>query len=595
MGCYEYDTTGKPHAVVEVDNTDGSISEMTQDIKYNDFGKIARISLSSLCTTNLKDLVQLDSMRVWDGVLEPVNRTATAFGNSVPAVKIDDPKYTDFIYGPDRDRWYSETSIGNVTLRSTVYAGGYEKITERGVTREFYYLDGNTVIVKQDGEFKSYQAFTDNIGSVLAIVDEDGNSVFEASYDAWGRQTVTFNDIGFRRGYTGHEMMNGDGLVNMNGRLYDPALGRFLSPDNYVQMPDNSQNFNRYTYCLNNPLKYNDPSGEIFGIDDLLFFSVASGAMMGFMNAKMSGTSPLKGAITGGLSGLASYGIGSAFGHQLGSLGHELLRASAHGLSNGVLNALNGDNFGVGFATGCFSSLVGSGAQALHFNSAGIMASTAATGGIASWALGGDWYRGAMTGLNIGALNHGWTTMNGERVYELDEIVVIGRRINHIGTYFSAASAINAAGNSLSKNIVSGSNGKLYYRHSNNKIFQGNQFVKTKPLKTLPYANNVGHAMDAIAATHDIYRGSQQEGLFSRDAARAAFVASGKIAGANIGSKFIGRGTGFLCGAAASYFSMGSLAAPAYVVGNAVGTFAGCYIGESAGEYIAGYIFDLYF
>ena len=270
VGCYEYDTTGKPHAVVEVDNTDGSISEMTQDIKYNDFGKIARISLSSLCTTNLKDLVQLDSMRVWDGVLEPVNRTATAFGNSVPAVKIDDPKYTDFIYGPDRDRWYSETSIGNVTLRSTVYAGGYEKITERGVTREFYYLDGNTVIVKQDGEFRSYQAFTDNIGSVLAIVDEDGNSVFEASYDAWGRQTVTLNDIGFRRGYTGHEMMNGDGLVNMNGRLYDPALGRFLSPDNYVQMPDNPQNFNRYTYCLNNPLKYNDPSGEVLGIDDLI-------------------------------------------------------------------------------------------------------------------------------------------------------------------------------------------------------------------------------------------------------------------------------------------------------------------------------------
>jgi len=52
------------------------------------------------------------------------------------------------------------------------------------------------------------------------------------------------------------------GLINMNGRIYDPALGRFLSPDPYVQMPDNSQNFNRYSYALNNPLVYTDPSGE---------------------------------------------------------------------------------------------------------------------------------------------------------------------------------------------------------------------------------------------------------------------------------------------------------------------------------------------
>lgn len=66
------------------------------------------------------------------------------------------------------------------------------------------------------------------------------------------------------RGYTGHEHLPQFGLINMNARLYDPALGRFLSPDPYVQIPDFSQNFNRYSYALNNPLKYRDESGEFF-------------------------------------------------------------------------------------------------------------------------------------------------------------------------------------------------------------------------------------------------------------------------------------------------------------------------------------------
>ena len=64
------------------------------------------------------------------------------------------------------------------------------------------------------------------------------------------------------RGFTGHEHLPLFGLINMNARLYDPALGRFLSPDPYVQMPDFTQNFNRYSYALNNPLVYVDESGE---------------------------------------------------------------------------------------------------------------------------------------------------------------------------------------------------------------------------------------------------------------------------------------------------------------------------------------------
>jgi RHS repeat-associated protein len=63
------------------------------------------------------------------------------------------------------------------------------------------------------------------------------------------------------RGFTGHEEVESVSLIHMNGRMYDPVVGRFLSADPTIQAPDNSQSLNRYTYCLNNPLAFTDPSG----------------------------------------------------------------------------------------------------------------------------------------------------------------------------------------------------------------------------------------------------------------------------------------------------------------------------------------------
>lgn len=223
-------------------------------------------------------------------------------------------------------------------------------------------------------------------------------------------------------------MLGEFGIINMNGRLYDPLLGRFLSPDRYIQSPDNSQNFNRYSYCLNNPLKYTDPSGEIFGIDDFLFFSVASGMMMGAMTAKMNGGNVLKGAILGGLSSAVPYGIGAALGHSLGTVGTELMRAGAHGLSSGLMGLADGGNFGVAFASGMLSSLAGSGIQSLHLGELGTIGGTTLAGGLTSGLLGGSILSGAISGMNIGMFNHGWiTNAQGENVYMLDDVVVNGR------------------------------------------------------------------------------------------------------------------------------------------------------------------------
>ena len=82
--------------------------------------------------------------------------------------------------------------------------------------------------------------------------------------DLLGGKKLTENSLTYNipRGYTMLEHLDEFGLINMNSRLYSPYLSRFLAPDPYIQDPTNSQNFNRYSYCLNNPLKYTDPSGE---------------------------------------------------------------------------------------------------------------------------------------------------------------------------------------------------------------------------------------------------------------------------------------------------------------------------------------------
>jgi len=122
-----------------------------------------------------------------------------------------------------------------------------------------------------------YYIYRDLQGSITHITNSSGTLVQELSYDAWGRLRNPVTQVAYApdgeptlflgRGYTGHEHLTwlggGFGLINMNARLYDPALGRFLSPDPYVQAPDFTQNFNRYSYALNNPLVYVDQDGEI--------------------------------------------------------------------------------------------------------------------------------------------------------------------------------------------------------------------------------------------------------------------------------------------------------------------------------------------
>ena len=101
--------------------------------------------------------------------------------------------------------------------------------------------------------------------------------------------------------YTGHEHLNYFGFINMNGRMYGYSSGRMFSPDNYVQAPDFTQSYNRYTYCWNNPLKYTDPSGEFMLWDDLIVGGV--GFSLGYVSHGLSTGDWGKGAVKAGAIG----------------------------------------------------------------------------------------------------------------------------------------------------------------------------------------------------------------------------------------------------------------------------------------------------
>ena len=118
----------------------------------------------------------------------------------------------------------------------------------------------------------------DHLGSVEAVTDAGGASLLVQAYDPFGerrksdwtgmlsaseRQTLADNQpLQTSRGYTGHEHLDRTGFIHMNGRLYDPQLGRFLSPDPIVAAPGSSQSWNSYSYVSNSPLSFVDPGGQ---------------------------------------------------------------------------------------------------------------------------------------------------------------------------------------------------------------------------------------------------------------------------------------------------------------------------------------------
>jgi RHS repeat-associated protein len=197
-------------------------------------------------------------------------------------LKILSPTKTyNITYGADDQRIQTQSCITYAPQQTTTYTDDYEEVFNNitGGYQLIHYLRGAIFTQWYDksgtkvGTDSLMYTYHDHQGSLIALVTDSpsGDGGIERyAYDPWGRRRnpADWTEYDKRtkwithRGYTGHEHIDFmSGLINMNGRVYDPVTAQFLSVDNNIQAPDSWVNYNRYAYCMNNPLKYTDPSG----------------------------------------------------------------------------------------------------------------------------------------------------------------------------------------------------------------------------------------------------------------------------------------------------------------------------------------------
>lgn len=337
------------YEMFEYDELNRLISSYKDSVSYQDNGNLLRRSTVGEFGYNHPT----NPFAITDAV--PVSGAMDNSALDVSYYSFDRPKQIDssgkrmkYIYNSDYNRVKSEYSVNGKVSRSRYYIGGCYECDSIGAEVEKLYLDGgyygsSVMLVKIPalGHKTLTYILRDYLGSVTGLVNADYTLAAQYSYTAWGqfRNPSTWNVVsapeydGLGRGYCGHEYLPEFGLINMNARLYDPALGRFLSPDPYVQFPDFSQSYNRYSYALNNPMLYVDENGEFLHV----LFCAGLGGLGNLIWKACSGQIHNFG------DGLAAFAIGAAAG-AVGSF--------TGGLAFGVAG---GGTLGVGgfFCRGC--------------------------------------------------------------------------------------------------------------------------------------------------------------------------------------------------------------------------------------------------
>ena len=399
---YAFDL-GKGNLSSRKDNT----RNLTESFTYDAVNRLtcykgATVSYDAISNiTNKTDagIMQYDKYRISN--IAPVSSVSTAQAKpqSVtytsfmrPSTISENGYQATFSYNADYDRVKMQITKNGSNYLTRHYLGNVYEIDEKvGSSKEKLYLGGGyyhapAVYVKENGVWRLNYICRDYLGNITHITDNSGKLLAEYSYDAWGRMRNPVNqnvylpgsepDLLLGRGYTGHEHLSVFGLINMNARLYDPVLGRFLSPDPFVQLPDNLRSLNRYGYGMCNPLCYVDENGEFWWI-------VAAAVIGGVVNAAIHSDQINSvgsffgyfgvGAAAGALGAVTGGAIAGAVGGLSGVAGGAIIGAGSGAASGAVFGAGNaamaGGNFGdimssglSGAASGALSGAVTGGA-----------------------------------------------------------------------------------------------------------------------------------------------------------------------------------------------------------------------------------------
>jgi RHS repeat-associated protein len=382
-----------------------------------------------------------------------------------------------FVYGPEHQRVKQTVTLtGNAPTNmmggTTWYLHGqnnallFEKeLKANGVTENRHYLQaaGMTfaLVTTRSGAGVSSTAsdpskrssqvryfHQDHLGSMSVITNEVGQVVERLAYDPWGKRREA-NGLADKsdslvgqttdRGYTEHEHLDEIGLIHMNGRVYDPLIGRFMSADTFIQAPGNLQSYNRYAYVMNNPLAYTDPSGyflkklfkkkwfRIAVVVGVAYFTAgyvkplailngystvgakvlagaAGGAAAGATGAAVNGGSVsqiVQAGVQGGLTG-ALFGAAGTVGGSGAEGANSLALYAAHAGAGCVSSVAGGGNCGQGAVSAVFGKFttiqiggVGANAPVGEVIAKGI--ATAVAGGVGSTIAGGKFENGATT------------------------------------------------------------------------------------------------------------------------------------------------------------------------------------------------------
>ena len=339
------------------------------------------------------------------------------------------------------------TSGPNAGTTITRYVGNLELVTLPSGTQQVKrYFGGVAMIVSQSGAITPYYLFTDHLGSIERITSASGSVIEAMSFDAHGARRDAADWQGppatlpttTTHGFVGLEHVDDFGLVHMNGRIYDSELGRFVQADSQIEQ-DATQGLNRYTYVLNNPLSYTDPSGHsIGGFFKKYWRAIAAIAITifapyllpmigvtGFWAAVATGfvagcvaTGSLQGGLYGAFSAGLFYGIGTAFSQSNASwaytngelnAGGLAAKTLAHGVAGGVMSSLQGDTFGHGFVSAGVTQAFSGKIDGIDKYNEGFSAqrtfAAAMLGGSVTAATGGKFANGALTAAFSRAFN----------------------------------------------------------------------------------------------------------------------------------------------------------------------------------------------